>query len=133
MKKAFFVGFLFLLSSIRMISAMAAQESSKSGGGSSNFLMILLFFVIIGFIVLWGKALLRVLLSVSDANKGFDAAAWAITLLLLLPPIGVILSFTTVKKSNIRLSDLWLEHKVNIMPNKTARILSNIEEILCLR
>jgi heme/copper-type cytochrome/quinol oxidase subunit 2 len=98
MKKLFFACFLFLLVSVGMINAMAMPEASKGEWGGNFLLIILFFLVIIGFVFLWVKALLRVFKSYPDAKNGFDAAAWAITFLFLVPPIGVILSFTIVKK-----------------------------------
>jgi len=100
MKKVFSACFLFQLVSVGMISAMAASEGNYEGGGGGSFLLsVLLFLVIIGFVFLWVKALLRIFKSYPNAKNGFDAAAWAITFLFLLPPIGVILSFTIVKKT----------------------------------
>jgi uncharacterized membrane protein YhaH (DUF805 family) len=96
-ERNFIAGLLFSLVSVGTVTAMAApQGSGASGiGPGSFFLSLFSFLVIIGLIVLWIMALVRV---IKDMRNSKDTSAPIVTLILLilLAPIGIIFSFTMV-------------------------------------
>lgn len=94
-KKVLFAGFLFLLS-VGMVIAMGAPEGGEGGGGSVIF-SVLPVLLIIGYTILWVKALIRVIKALKQNNKSTEVIV-ALILLIVLSPIGIIVTFAVVKK-----------------------------------
>ncbi|MDR1181447.1 MAG: hypothetical protein LBL13_05680 [Bacteroidales bacterium] len=96
-KRNIIVSLLFSLATVGTVSALGAPQGTGAGGGpGSFFLTVFPFLVIIGLIALWVMALVRVIKAMRN-GKDSSVPIVALILLILLAPIGIIVSFTAVK------------------------------------
>ena len=95
-KRKILTWILFLLVTIVMVTSMGAPQGD--GGGSSVFFSFLPLVVVIGLTVLWIMALIRVIKALR-LNKETTVPIVALILLILVAPIGIIVSFAAVKKT----------------------------------
>ena len=92
-KQIFFSSLLFFCCS----NAMPQPILLIDAGGVSMFTTLLTFSIVVGGVVLWFKALMRAIKYSKDPNFSTTAII-AVILLIAIPPIGVIVSFSALRK-----------------------------------